>query len=136
MDVPYQRYIRAIDPCGNICPLSVVSNRVDMHDEVHEGQIRARKLRSGWLFIDEPMHGQTLAQWWAHCSDEVRKRRAAKKLKEAEDATSFKNREEQLAQAAGQAASAASADVVREVFAKFFEQMQTGQPPSQHRRDK
>lgn len=53
--IPYQPYLRAIDPVGNLVPLIVSTNReFDGDAQAYRDRIVAAKMRKGWL-IAEPV---------------------------------------------------------------------------------
>lgn len=52
--MPFQNYVRALDPAGNLLPLTVCTNRVDLDDGTgYKDRIISQKRRQGW-WIAEP----------------------------------------------------------------------------------
>jgi len=130
MEVPHARYVRAIDPAGNILPLGIVSNRVDFEDPLYQTLIVSRKRSKGWLFIDEIGPGyDTVEAWHAHLWGEVFKRREAKRLLEERESAHFKDKQEQMLQvasdAATTAATSASASVIKQAMQDLVAAMQS-----------
>ncbi len=128
--LPYQRYMRAIDPAGNLVPLVVSTNRVTHTDGTnYETVVRQKQRRKigGWLFIDEPPYGRELAEWQEWCAAEAAQRRSAHLAYEQRYGEGFQSQ----AQVALKAAQGASAEAVREIFEIFLSQFGKGvEPPA------
>lgn len=98
--VPFARYIRAVDPAGNVVPLIVSTNRVDYDDGTgFEGKQRQLKQRQGWLFIDDPPYGVDAETWHEKLEGIIEERRAKHAAIEAKQASTYKTSQQALADA-------------------------------------
>lgn len=98
--VPYARYLRAIDPAGNVVALPVSTNRVDPFDGTdYESKIMARKRAHGWLFVDEAPYGLSLDEWHEKLKVELKTRQGRHVAREQVHANSYRTHHQVLVDA-------------------------------------
>ncbi len=101
--MPFQRYIRAIDPAGNIMPLTVCSCRNEQ-DQLGEGgdpQFAERmigiKRSQGWLIAErEYAHkeGKTAEEYGAFLAGEIKNRRGKWELFQADERKAYESKQD------------------------------------------
>lgn len=80
--MPFQQYVPAVDPCGNICPLTVATCRNPEDDGTGFGdKIIAKKKRAGWFMINpeesfQGLDGQEYAAFLCQLSADRKKAQA------------------------------------------------------------
>lgn len=117
--MPFQNYARGIDGAGNMCPVSIATQRRHPTDrEMKHGQNTGydQKVLNdypilGWLFVDHPRFDLKtqwqdkikkndergrLDMWRRLCLIEMFRRRKAKQLREQREADQFLTKQEQL----------------------------------------
>lgn len=114
--IPYARYVRAVDPAGNIIPLIVSTNRVDAHDGTgYESLIIARKRAQKWVLVDDPPYGMSLAEWHEKLSEIIEQRQAKHRELEDRRAVHHKTMQQQL--------SEANATMLESLIKKMFKEL-------------
>lgn len=94
--MPFQKYVRAIDPVGNMTALTIATSRVPEDDNTgYADRAVSIKRRKGWLIAEEaeywqgPHYGQEHAY---HCLVEMERRKALHAGNESEAAKAFQSR--------------------------------------------
>ena|SRR3990167_3578256 len=93
--MPFMRYIRMVDPQGNVCQVSISTTRPSPTPEGRNGydglgteaRVKSEKLRKGWLPLDanEYMNGRTGQEMVAWSLAVAEKRRLAHNAYEAKE---------------------------------------------------
>jgi hypothetical protein len=129
LTISYRRYVRAIDPAGNLCQLIISSVRPSPFYPKGEDRVGtmmrvvATKSRRGWLVV-EPVsdfwspyagkQGQEYAAWCWAVMEYRQKRHAAY---EANEAMAFMSRAEKAAEKQGEAMAKALGGAVDKIIA-------------------
>lgn len=101
--LPHARYLRAVDPAGNVVPVVASTNRVDVHDGTgYEDKVKRVKRAQGWLFLDDPPYGLDGQAWADHVDQAIEQRRAKHAVLEQRRGTNYKTHQQALAESNGQ----------------------------------
>lgn len=105
-DMPFQPYVRAVDPSGNLVTLLVSTTR-DTGSAEETGfrdVVLQRKRRSGWLIAeaDEELNGRSGVEHLRFCFDEMVYRRRKHAAKMAREAAIFTPQLEKTLEAQGE----------------------------------
>lgn len=132
--MPYMRYVRAIDPAGNVCPLSVSSVRPspafpDGHDKCGTlNRVIAEKNAAGWLIVENsqlmwsPYSGKAGQQYAAWALAVMKYRLVKHAEHEASEAKAFQSRAEKAANAQLAGMKEMGKEIAREMRAERVEQ--------------
>lgn len=99
-NMPHQRYARAVDPAGNLVPLTVNTCQIPDDDNTgFEDKTKGIKRRSGWFIAepDEEFNGLTGQEYGAFIFAVMKHRQALHAEKQANDARAFQSQAEKTA---------------------------------------
>lgn len=120
--MPYQRYVRAVDPAGFLCPLTTHTSRTPQDDTTgFEDKIKAVKRRKGWLIAerDEQANGLMGRDYGEYVLREMLRRQRENARKHVEGLKEFESQETKAIERAMKDQRAMAGEQMGQVSALF-----------------